>query len=896
MLERTQVGDASGAPGNGSGKSKGGNGGFSKLFGSWGKGEKKSGGANASMPSGSRQVTQSMPSVVLTATLPAPPPVFVPVASRSLPAGFPSPPPRIRVPPPAFPLPAPPTLSTPQPFAKPHAATAFINPRPFPTSQSMSTMSTMSSSSFASTCASTDDWESSSEATTHRASSPEGSPRYPQEVDGAEVPQQRMWRVKGLASHEVPARSTSRSNRNSTPIPSHLLDQPSTPPRLKCNSLTSHASPGSPPFDPVQEKASRALRELNGIPSSPDQSGDADDEVSPPRAKVHRGKKDYLTPSELAYTSGPSSRMRIPSIRFEGISMDAVFAEVEKKMRDEEAEAGGRVADAIEPVKVGVVGAAGGMTKRRTRVFSMYRPMSTFDEEPAPTVIPASTSSSSSIGSTSSKSSGHVNKPLRLVESLKSSTSPVIAPLRLDNARSRPAPPRRNSSRPSPLNVAAANAVIAREFRAKASGSPVSPGPTCDSPTVSSPPLSGAFPTRPLRNDLFSPRDASFSPGLPPTPTSSASTPSSPGLGEAFTPHPSPALSTTSTLRGIDLPEVCVLPPTPTPDDGDWVQPVYHRENRAMSRVVVLEEKRTVKVSSRASAMMRRPIERKVWAPVPAEMEDAEEDGEEEATSTPPLSPAVSASSSLSSIGVDSPTPDQAYYDVRVLEPPSPSPLGGGLRKPYSGASDEDPSDAEEAIAHLLTLLHSARSPAPSTPLPPSPPEASTSSLTSSALRLHTTKTSSPLSSSSSGSTLAERRRLSSAYGGTAGSMMYESDDSATRFGDAPLFLSSLALAPRTGVSPFSLPNRGISSTSFNFGSKEVPVTITRSSSAASEVSSMSARPRRVRVLSEPMSDTASSSASDSEGGYESLEGGDEIAEVMMGERVSCGYDIGVAM
>ena len=294
------------------------------------------------------------------------------------------------------PLPSPPWTSSVPPFPRPpthtptrqnappppppqpvqHASAAVI-PAQLTGATSVSTMST--SSSFASTALFTDDWESEDGGSTQDssiASSPEGSqPRrmwkvrdgtqpYPTRKDA--TPYSPLRKEMSTVVEEAPESPSHK--RTSTPGPGGvgmsmmLLAGPATPPRLIHRlSASSKPSPTSPPFDPLFERAvaEGRTRTFPPSPQSPEESGDADDEVSPPRARRGMRRASLGSPqkllgessTELAYADG--FRMRIPSIRFEGISMDAVFAEVEKKMGDDREKKANR---------------------RRTRVLSTYRP------------------------------------------------------------------------------------------------------------------------------------------------------------------------------------------------------------------------------------------------------------------------------------------------------------------------------------------------------------------------------------------------------------------------------------------------------------------------------------------------------------------------------------------
>ena len=575
-----------------------------------------------------------------------------PIPSSSLPLGFPRPP----------------TTTSPRIHASssiaPHHATPMTRRKAVPTSESTHTMSTTASSfSLASTNLFTDEWESSS--ATDLTSSPDNSPQNSRKGSPKE---NVMWVVKGfpesplradisnavyggLAEEEDSPRveMLARSmRRNSTPIPhsvAAMLADPETPPRNQRRSSTS-STPAS------RSPATRRPRSTAfDAPGSPDSPGDADDEISP--ARVTKRPMVDLFASERPL----SSRTRIPSIRFEGISMDAVFAEVERKMADDSAR-DSTMRDVFGTEELAMEKRA----RRRTKVFSVYRPLS-FD------------ATSSSVSVNSEASCNTARPPSVASTTITEQDEPEEPePIRCE-------PVRRASPRPSPLNIVAANASTTRNPEI---------GPRTQSATVPespySPPLSGAFPLAISRNSggIFSPRiDGSFSPA-----------PASPGLGEAFA--PSPALSSTSTFRGIELPEVNVVPPTPVDDGGEWSAPKDYTEGGVRSTKVVLLERRTVRVSTRASTSGSRRGERKA---VPA-IGDIE-------TSTPPLSPAFSVTS-FSSATAETPSPTTTTFPPQpTLDKPSPL-----SRTAFE--AEEEGSENEDAFAHMLSNLNRPHTPPPS--------------------------------------------------------------------------------------------------------------------------------------------------------------------------------------
>lgn len=831
--------------------------GLAKFF-QWGRRS-----ASANTPLTSRQISAPLPATLSILT------------TTSLPLGFPSPPssfhqipvsassgssssrqfmppshrlqtsePRAYSPPsapPPFPLPIP-AQQHPTACIAPH----FVRPG----IHSVSTMSTMTSTSSFAASSLADDWDSDA---TSLSSTPESSPGY--QKDGTPY-QHRMWKVQGLSSVmedddeqqvEVISRSRSRNSISGPPsgLPTVVID-PSTPPRMKrLSDSSTQASPSSPPFDPAYEVAARALR--LAIAATPDSPGDADNEDSPPRRRRENTKK--TSPDHLALQSW-TSRIRIPSIRFEGISMDAVFAEVERKMQANSESGLSAIFGAIVE------------EKSQSRLYGMHQP----DDPSEPTPTSPSTSVHSASSGDSIKSA---NTARPYFDTAPLNVSPPISlPIGFEPSKNAPLP-RRTSSRPTPLNVAAANATAARKSSASPTHSSYSrsatPTPSYTS-TMYSPSTYSQSPYIPAPRDtsssIFSPRNDAFY-----SPTNYTSR--SPALlGEAFCPSPTP--STTSTFRGIDLPEVCVLPPTPTPEDGEWSAPiVYNGAAKSSTRVVVLEEKRTVKMSSRVAPSYRK-LEQSRRAFLP-----------HEGASTPPLSPAVSNASTISSSTSESPS----SIKFPLSEPRIASKL------PY--VEEDSEVEAEDALTRMLQKLNAPHTP-PRTPSQPF-------SLTSGAFKLHRKQSHK------------ENERLSSPFDGVA-STSYESDDSVSRFGDAPALLSvnkthalAPSLSPRS-VTPMPLRKDLLKTQQSEFNHtgphSTVILTLTPSSSNSSfdSIDSDSVEGASIGKAYQTIPDSriirtiSSTSFSNSES-YDSLDAqAEEVAVVMMGERISCGYHIGVAM
>lgn len=725
--------------------------GFTKKLFNWG-GKKNNPTVSVGLPA--RQISAPIP-------LSLPQTIF---STTSLPLGFPSPPSSV------------PDLSSSRQFIPPshrmnnygqaqHHPTAFIAPHIAslsPGSQSLSSMSSMTSTSSFNTSYTTDDWDSSSEVTS-LSTTPSISPgKYLNEPGRNEEPQQRMWRVKGLEESTSVEDDEVVHDRNSTPVPTSreiptLRISPETPPRTKRHSTSSIATSTrtSPSFDIEYEKAARALRNSASFHSPPESPGDgdaedeeededADDEISTPRKFKVRKKFDRLYSGDDDF----HSRVRIPSIRFEGISMDAVFAQVERQMRGE----GATSKDVVVPLGLGY-------SLPEVKELSIQRePLaidttftSTFTPRPNsfPSRIPSPTDSRSSHSSFESTSSTHTTRATS--HGMGQSNS-----LPIPVTSSRPSYSRRVSSRPSPLNVAAANAISSRNASPRRynsaplvplahSNSPLSTAPT--SPVLQSPALAGAFTSTPWNQITYSP--ATYSP-------------TSAFLGETYTPSPTP--SSTSTFKYIDLPQLCVMPPSPIATTN---RPCSTSSLSGTTKVVVLEKGRSVKkMSSRAPTFRKSSLESSRKHSTTSEDVDLialTVSPTTSTTSTPPLSPADSSSppSNFSTPNLDSPTLSRF--------PPLPP-------TPTLAASTKAEIKSDEILRMLLHL----NSPIGATVNAQDEPR--TFSLTSGALQLHNTP---------KGGKYKENISVD-------GSMsMYESDDSSGRFGDAEHHLSvAKALVP----------------------------------------------------------------------------------------------------
>ncbi|GAA6003014.1 uncharacterized protein JCM10292_000294 [Rhodotorula paludigena] len=724
----------------------------------------------------------------------APPASPVLQATASLPLGFPAPPPA--------------TPADVLARARQHPSFAAITKHVPGHPQSNSSLSTIrTTSSFASTAlfVSSEDGDWSEATTLSLTSSPE-SGRDSAGENGTPS-HLRMWRVKGLkaeppstlpdiAERENEARMSiydglapssgynTPLRRNSTPVPSAvaaMLADPETPPRPKRFS-TSSIKPSSPcsPLDLEREKAIRVERaeQTRASPGgSPGGGADADDEVSPRPARrisMRRTKSQDLLLESPRAARRFSPSMRIPSIRFEGISMESVFAEVEEKVNRELA--GVRSAEKTSP-------RLAKQARRRTRVLSIAQPSSPTREQPdasAPLVVleaPESEPWTPTVPEAPSQSPS--------LDSLGSGASSPRLPL--DVPRPRPFP-RRTSSRPAPLNVEAANAEPAWAPRSAPLQAPA---------PLWSPPADATFAYKPVEQ----PQLALISPPLagafsPTTATSSSLSPQlapSPILGEPFTSEPSPSLSTasTATFRPCDIPELLVCPPSPPQQAKQSTatisrplrrqslqyvpqrpqpSPPLHRAStpvpapsrrapprpltiiNGQTKVTVLPEKKMVRVSTRASN--KRASERPrtsmhaTYSPIP----------QVQVTPPPPPSPFL-------------PSVEEEVEEEQVAEsttPPVSPPLPCFITKPYRPASvlrtdfhpalstlnvghqtvDEDSSDCEESLHNMLMRLnrpHTPPAPAAAAAHDDEAAQPSTSSskgslsLTELALELHTT-------------------------------------------------------------------------------------------------------------------------------------------------------------
>ncbi|KAK4336175.1 hypothetical protein RTBOTA2_004936, partial [Rhodotorula toruloides] len=626
-----------------------------------------------------------------------------------------------------------------------------------PTSNSsLSTVNTASSFASTSLFTSADDAGWQSDATTMSLGS------TPESV--------RAWRMKGLASDAFPTLpdiverdnedlrssicegmlSSGRETpvrRNSTPIPAAVAAMlaPETPPRPKRHSFSSAtASPTSP-------KRARESTEDAGRQESPESAkGDeADDEVSPPRQR--RSSHPFSSHDSPTRPGGRLARsMRIPSIRFEGISMDAVFAEVEAKISKELA-AG---TSTLQP--------EGNMAKRRSRMMSLCDPVmeEAVREREVQVEVPEETPVAAEPETPASTS-------MSSLASTASTSSTNTEGLPLDIPRLRPWP-RRTSSRPAPLDVDAANALVSWSPMS----APLLPAAPMYSPTASHWDQPAERPVSSLASP-FSPSDSQDS--LPPRACAS------PMPMDSLEPQPSPALSTTSTFRPCDIPELFVCPPSP-PQNGNVEQPRPRpsestraatlpvaqsapvprqransycepsRQTRPVTmiagptKVTVLPPKRMVRMSTRAPSKRAErprtfvsvPSRPKSFSPPPTPTFEITPPAPAppptafaprppsyaDVSTTPPVSPTCPVPPSLVTVPYHPPT------TLRTDFHPALSTLA------VEQTADEDSSDCEESLHDMLMRLNR--------PLTPPPPSMTVSapaspSLTSTALEMHNT-------------------------------------------------------------------------------------------------------------------------------------------------------------
>ncbi|KWU45066.1 hypothetical protein RHOSPDRAFT_33314 [Rhodotorula sp. JG-1b] len=273
--------------------------------------------------------------------------------------------------------------------------------------------------------------------------------------------------------------------RVSTPIPPAvalmLASEPATPPRQKRWSTSS-----------IDESSSSS-------PSGRDHllGAEADDEISPRRRRNSFDSPGTRTKTEAAAAAQrrPASSIRIPSMRFDGISMEAMFAEVEARMNRQLAAkqlAGAVAATESTTAAANLPEAVKKQARRKSRVMSLQEPLSFEISTPV-------FASASNAATTSRREETIVEEDEEAEEEADILPPPVVAPSLHQQL------PHRTSSRPEPLNVNAANSIISSRWSPRSaplqSTGPFfasSPSPavvvtaTCESPT-SPTPAKGAF-------------------------------------------------------------------------------------------------------------------------------------------------------------------------------------------------------------------------------------------------------------------------------------------------------------------------------------------------------------------------------------------------------------------
>ncbi|POY76242.1 hypothetical protein BMF94_0437 [Rhodotorula taiwanensis] len=241
-----------------------------------------------------------------------------------------------------------------------------------------------------------------------------------------------MYDVLSMYStaREIPVR------RVSTPIPpavaAMLACEPATPPRQKRWSTSS-----------IDE----------GSPSAVASDGDADAELSPPRL---RRRNSFDSPRSSETPETPNTRLarsiRIPSMRFDGISMDAMFAEVEARVNRELALKGLEGPPTTSSSLPDIAPAVAKKARRKSRVTSLQEPLAF--EISQPVFQPPA---GSSVGRIAKPTSPPREATILEEEEEEESLEPVVAPPSRTAAVQQI--PKRTSSRPEPLDMHAANSV-----------------------------------------------------------------------------------------------------------------------------------------------------------------------------------------------------------------------------------------------------------------------------------------------------------------------------------------------------------------------------------------------------------------------------------------------------
>lgn len=479
---------------------------------------------------------------------------------------------------------------------------------------------------------------------------------------------------------------------------------------------------------PGRQRSKRASARFSGLPYSRD---------------------SVISTNVEIYGSSSRGGVRLPSIQFDGISMDSVFAEVERKMSLASTSSTSIASDK--------------RTRRRTRVLSMYGPVEddvgATSSSSVATNTTRSTSSSRSLSSPPTSSCNSIAEKAtsmasRSTSSGSSSTSSSrqsrhAGPLN-SSPLARPLPRRVSSrpTRPSPLNIAAANAVSQLEnarlvaARAISTSEPydglISPLPQASSPSPSSSP--SVYSLTPV---VTSPVVCS-SPDLVPIPSPSFRTTSTRTCRTrtALTSSPSPLLPSPSPAEPLapSLPEFCVRPPTPTTHDGDW-EPLWGEElpkSPTTVTPILLPEtnagKTQIRISTRAGAGAKRtapPIRRATTdleqrrsyfprpiTPTTPTFQPHQHLGTQRryteypsSSSNGRVSPAFSASSTV--VPVAPLTPRQGTPREQRTPKQHSSPSGSATEDPSMDSWGTTGTDVDDALEGLLARLKGAQTPPP---------------------------------------------------------------------------------------------------------------------------------------------------------------------------------------
>lgn len=406
--------------------------------------------------------------------------------------------------------------------------------------------------------------------------------------------------------------------RVSTPIPPAvalmLASEPATPPRQKRWSTSS-----------IDESSSSS-------PSGRDRllSAEADDEISPRRRRNSFDSPGTRTKTEAAAAAQrrPASSIRIPSMRFDGISMEAMFAEVEARMNRQLAAkqlaAGAPQSRAAAAATESTTTAANlpdavkKQARRKSRVMSLQEPLSFEISTPV-------FASASNATTTSRREETIIEEDEEAEEEADSLPPPVVVAASLHRL------PNRTSSRPEPLNVHAANSNISSRWSPRSaplqstgpffasSRAAVVVTPTCESPT-SPTPAKGAFSAllppvvepEQVTNSAAgqaSPRLQGSIPELlvcPPSPPERPKrrAPPPPPLRLGPNPHPSSASSSVVAKQQRPFPKM-QQPPSPASLTSAVTRPttMVNGETRV---TLVQTEKKFVRLSTRAQPARRR--------------------------------------------------------------------------------------------------------------------------------------------------------------------------------------------------------------------------------------------------------------------------------------------------